>query len=453
MKRPAAVLASGAKKARQTSSPFVYTLPPSSPPTSPMTKACKKALAASDAVAQTIKTIPTGQTRSKMEVFRAALTLMEKGDEAISTGTRTVLGGHLKQFVKIRAKGWHRVVSSDGDLWEGAAASTQLRLLQAEGARPKPSESIQTWAKRVRAPLVGIYKAAKGRCCTSSTDACINEWPPLYVEPISGQPSLSERLALSGGKLFHRSGKPIPAAPPFRCDSSRKTCRLPKSTLHSIAPRLVKSLSPAAFEKLNSAGALCLPKVLVPQECAGLLQYATDSQFVDSVRLSGEGGNCGRYEFCSGSLPPLLEGLRGALYARLVELKPELGAKYGHTLADLEKACRAAGQKRMANIFLSYGEGGINLAHQDPYGTYFFPYQAMVMLSRRGVDFRGGEFFVKNLSAGIATEIAAAEGDVTLFVANTVDGIEFKHGVREVRRGQVERCERFSVGLVFNLRK
>ena len=95
------------------------------------------------------------------------------------------------------------------------------------------------------------------------------------------------------------------------------------------------------------------------------------------------------------------------------------------------------------------------MAHQDPFCTLFFPYQAVLMLSRRGKDFNGGEFFVKNLKTGKATDVAADEGDLTLFAANSaaVSGADFKDGVRPLKATSRGRPERFSVGVVFNLRK
>merc|ERR1740123_1832795 len=99
-----------------------------------------------------------------MEVFRASLIELGRGDEGIDTGVRTILGGHLRSVLKSRASGWHRVVNADGDLWdEPRAALEQLAKLWAEGARPRDKESIVSWAARVRAPFVGCYKAARGR--------------------------------------------------------------------------------------------------------------------------------------------------------------------------------------------------------------------------------------------------------------------------------------------------
>eukprot|EP00435_Cladocopium_sp_Y103_P059956 s329_g21.t1 len=168
------------------------------------------------------------------------------------------------------------------------------------------------------------------------------------------------------------------------------------------------------------------------KECAQLLKEAAEVAPFDEVRrLDGEAGQGGAYHFCSGSASPL---------DHLVKAWPDL-CSYGKSLADLEQRCCAAGQKRCATIFLAFGEAESFV--EDPYGKLFFPYQAMLMLSRRGTDFTGGEFFVKNTKTGEVSEVPADEGDVTIFAANNaaVQGQDFKHGVRTVR-GQ-----RFSVGI------
>jgi len=196
------------------------------------------------------------------------------------------------------------------------------------------------------------------------------------------------------------------------------------------------------------------------EECAQLLDFASRANFPDVRRLDGEAGRGGAYHFCEGRAPPLVEAIRTSLYESLLEQLPSLARRFGKSLAELEKRCRAAGQRRSATIFLAFGEGGVNLAHQedgswkpvafqDPYGLLFFPYQAVLMLSKRGQDFNGGEFFIKRMNSGQVVEVASTEGDLILFAANkaAVHGTDFKHGVREVRG------TRFSVGIVFNLRK
>jgi hypothetical protein len=58
----------------------------------------------------------------------------------------------------------------------------------------------------------------------------------------------------------------------------------------------------------------------------------------------------------------------------------------------LLEQCRAAGQVRPTPLILRYGAGDWNALHQDLYGDVYFPFQVLTVLSRPGVDFRGGEF-------------------------------------------------------------
>eukprot|EP00928_Gymnodinium_smaydae_P062846 TRINITY_DN46600_c0_g1_i1.p1 TRINITY_DN46600_c0_g1~~TRINITY_DN46600_c0_g1_i1.p1 ORF type:complete len:447 (-),score=60.15 TRINITY_DN46600_c0_g1_i1:41-1381(-) len=409
-----------------------------------------------ECVASVLREIPIGRTRSKMEVFRAALEKLGRGDEAIGTGTRTVLGGHLKALVSSRAEGWHRVVASDGGFWDSpaSAAVQQLKLLRQEGARPRVGESVPAWAARVGATRVGCYRPSSsgGRLHVPPDDPVASRWAASLVEPLSGEKEAAERRHLSGGKLFWSLGQEKPQAPCFRVDSDR--LRKSESSSVSFQNLAKRALATREFELLKQHGVVCLRKFISSRYCAELLHYAEHGSFCDVTRLDGEAGECGRYEFCV-KTPARIDELRSAVYSRLVELSPDLSVKHGKDLATLEKACRRAGQARPATIFLAYGEGGVNLAHQDPYGTVFFPYQMMLMLSRRNRDFAGGAFFVKDMSTGKAVEVEADEGDLTIFAANkhAVNGADFKHGVRPLCRTKGGSCERFSVGLVFNLRK
>ncbi|CAE7562286.1 unnamed protein product [Symbiodinium natans] len=425
--------------------------------------------ASSKAIVAVLRGIPKGETRTKMEVFRKVLQELDRGDEGIDTGIRAQLGSQLIAVVNKRVRGWHRVVSSDGGLWD---AKEQLALLQAEGARPRPGEAVRRWAKRCKATLVGTYRASSGRVALARHDPRVDKWRPEEVEPLRNKAVLKERLVLSGGKLFHHPDMHKPQPPAFCCKtmSRAKPCRTLTAALKRVRPRLQHALANAQFAELTRKGAVCIRNVLQSQECSQLLHFAAGANFSDVRRLDGEAGRGGAYHFCDGSAPLLVEAIRTSLYESILAHSPSLAQRYGRTLADLEKRCRAAGQlqakllflgpsllllcqpvlrRRCATIFLAFGEGGVNLAHQDPYGSLFFPYQAVLMLSRRGQDFNGGEFFVKNMKSGQVVEVAASEGDVTVFAANSaaVQGSDFKHGVREVHGN------RFSVGIVFNLRK
>eukprot|EP00931_Biecheleriopsis_adriatica_P009351 TRINITY_DN110424_c0_g1_i1.p1 TRINITY_DN110424_c0_g1~~TRINITY_DN110424_c0_g1_i1.p1 ORF type:complete len:267 (-),score=64.62 TRINITY_DN110424_c0_g1_i1:44-733(-) len=223
----------------------------------------------------------------------------------------------------------------------------------------------------------------------------------------------------------------------------------------AISTRIEEAMTAAAMDELACTGAFCFRQLLRPAECVALLHFAESASFVDVTRLDGEAGQGGSYHFCE-QAPALVDAMRRSLYAVLTQRLPQLLPKYGRDLAALERRCRAAGQRRCATIFLTFGEGGVNLAHQDPYGSLFFPYQAVLMLSRRGKDFSGGEFFVKNVKTGKVTDVKGNEGDLILFAANSgaLSGADFKHGVRSVKAAKSGGCcERFSVGIVFNLRK
>eukprot|EP00439_Symbiodinium_sp_Y106_P059202 s5068_g8.t1 len=262
---------------------------------------------------------------------------------------------------------------------------------------------------------------------------------------------VDERLVLSGGKFFCHPDVPKPLPPAFPCKrtSQKKPCKTFKAAMKMVRPRLHQALGAAEFSELQRTGVVRVRSILHSEECAQLLDFASRANFPDVRRLDGEAGRGGAYHFCEGRAPPLVEAIRTSLYESLLEQLPSLARRFGKSLAELEKRCRAAGQRRSATIFLAFGEGGVNLAHQDPYGLLFFPYQAVLMLSKRGQDFNGGEFFIKRMNSGQVVEVASTEGDLILFAANkaAVHGTDFKHGVREVRG------TRFSVGIVFNLRK
>eukprot|EP00929_Paragymnodinium_shiwhaense_P073886 TRINITY_DN37767_c0_g1_i1.p1 TRINITY_DN37767_c0_g1~~TRINITY_DN37767_c0_g1_i1.p1 ORF type:complete len:449 (+),score=55.36 TRINITY_DN37767_c0_g1_i1:62-1408(+) len=418
----------------------------------------------STAVRQSMSSISRGHTLTKMEVVRLAMQKVGQGDEAISTGIRTVFAGALKRLVQDLAPGWHRVVSADGSFWSErqATSARQLAMLRSEGARPEAKETIAVWANRVGSRYIGSYKPIAGlRAYVDTRDhaseAALKKMDATRVEALDMK-SLAKRMRLSGEKHFHRLGEARPGAPTFHeplgSSAEKSTSR---STKKILEERIGSSFGAKQAEILRNSGAVQLKAVLSSADVSELMRFAAKAKFAEVVQLLGEGGSRGCYCFCQDtSTPSVLYELRRILYDQLLHHFPELQERYGASLDDLQARCRKAGQKRSANIFLSYGEGGINLAHQDPYGALFFPYQAMLMLSKRGRDFRGGEFFVKDPATKAAVDVAADTGDVTLFAANEKalgPGGNFKHGVREVKVGTASHCERFSVGLVFNLRK
>lgn len=103
-------------------------------------------------------------------------------------------------------------------------------------------------------------------------------------------------------------------------------------------------------------------------------------------------------------------------------------------------------------IVLRYKEGAENFAHRDGLvdDNETFPYQGTVMVSKPGVDFSGGEFYVasKNENSGMVRRTKVEfqnPGDLVLFRADKKGGYE--HGMLPVRKGSSAKCERVAIGL------
>ena len=116
-----------------------------------------------------------------------------------------------------------------------------------------------------------------------------------------------------------------------------------------------------------------------------------------------------------------------------------------------------AKQNRKA-IVLRYAEGAENFAHRDGLSattdancsTKAFPYQGTVMISRPGIDFTGGEFYVssKDAESGKITRTKVEfenPGDVVLFRADNEGN--YDHGMLPVGKGSAATCQRVAIGL------
>ncbi|MFW5921409.1 MAG: 2OG-Fe(II) oxygenase, partial [Polyangiales bacterium] len=147
------------------------------------------------------------------------------------------------------------------------------------------------------------------------------------------------------------------------------------------------------------------------------------------------------------------------LYERLRETANEWFASrqapgLAPTLEGFHRRCREAGQRRGSCILLCYGEGGVNHPHRDIYGSVWFPLQALVVLSRRGRDFEGGDFVLFEEGARrVRRPVAADRGDLVVFASRDRPArggarVPLRHGMDRVSRG-----ERFALGIVLHLAK
>ncbi|WP_447920543.1 2OG-Fe(II) oxygenase [Achromobacter aegrifaciens] len=219
----------------------------------------------------------------------------------------------------------------------------------------------------------------------------------------------------------------------------------------------------AAVERaLDAHGNAVLPGLLTQQQCRALAAlYPLEAGFRSRIVMARHGFGRGEYKYFAYPLPPLLDQLRHALYARLApianrwNLRLRIGTQYPDQLDAFLQRCHHAGQTRPTPLMLQYGEGDYNCLHQDLYGEHVFPLQVAILLSEPGKDFTGGEFVMTELAAKRqrAEVVALNQGDALVFTVNQrpVTGTRgarraaMRHGVSCVRSGR-----RHTVGLIFH---
>jgi hypothetical protein len=216
-------------------------------------------------------------------------------------------------------------------------------------------------------------------------------------------------------------------------------------------------------ERLDADGFAVLPGLLDAQECAGLAAlYDGDGRFRSKVVMARHGFGRGEYKYFDYPLPDLLSRLRTALYARLAPIANRwnetmaLDPRYPASHAEYLARCHAAGQTRATPLMLRYGPGDYNCLHQDLYGEHVFPLQAVMLLSRPGEDFEGGEFVMTEQRPRMQSRpmvVPLAQGDAAIFAVShrPVQGtrgtyrVNLRHGVSRVLRGQ-----RTTAGLILH---
>ena len=203
--------------------------------------------------------------------------------------------------------------------------------------------------------------------------------------------------------------------------------------------------------------------MLTGEECAALADaYDDDTLFRSTVVMARHGFGQGEYRYYSYPLPALIQGLRGALYERLVPLanrwRPALGIEqaFPDDHSAYLKACHAAGQSRPTPLILRYAPGDHNCLHQDLYGALNFPLQAAFLLSRPGPDFTGGEFVLTEQRPRMQSRVHVAPlqaGEAVIFAVNhrPVAGtrgtyrVAMRHGVSPLREGR-----RHALGIILH---
>ena len=226
---------------------------------------------------------------------------------------------------------------------------------------------------------------------------------------------------------------------------------------------------------LDADGFARLPRLLDPDECRAHAAMFDDGRlFRSRIDMARFRFGVGEYQYFAAPLPPRVQALRGELYAGLApianrwvaRLQPSRGAlrhgtrqaasAYPATLDAFLKTCHAAGQTRPTPLVLKYAAGGYNCLHQDLYGDLAFPLQVVVALSRRDVDYTGGEFLLveqrpRAQSRGHALTIDQGAAIVFATSQRPVAGgrgdyrVAMRHGVSTVTSGT-----RMTLGIIFH---
>ena len=205
------------------------------------------------------------------------------------------------------------------------------------------------------------------------------------------------------------------------------------------------------------------PPVLTPGECAELITlYRDEARFRSRVDMARLRFGVGEYKYFAAPLPPLVEALRVHAYPPLAaianqwEVALDTAVLHPPSLAGLLARCRKKGQTKPTPLMLHYETGGYNCLHQDLYGEVVFPLQLTCFLSRRGVDYDGGDFLLveqRPRAQSKGESIATQQGEILIFTTRyrpvqTARGYyraAMRHGVSRLTRG-----ERYTLGVIFH---
>lgn len=235
------------------------------------------------------------------------------------------------------------------------------------------------------------------------------------------------------------------------------------STCQEIDDR-VEALDWARIAKeLDAEGAATTGPLLSASECAALTAlYDEEGLFRSKVIMARHGYGSGEYQYFRNPLPPLVAGLRGALYGGLAPIANRWNATMGlaprfpPSHAEFLERCHAAGQARPTPLLLRYVAGDYNCLHQDLYGEHVFPLQAAFLLSDPARDFRGGEFVLTEQRPRMqsrASVVPLRQGEAVIFAVHNrpVQGsrgiyrVNMRHGVSRLREGR-----RHTLGIILH---
>ncbi|MFN0244990.1 MAG: 2OG-Fe(II) oxygenase [Planctomycetota bacterium] len=354
---------------------------------------------------------------------------------------------------------WHRVVAADGALArDPARAALQLARLRDDDARPREGEANVDFARRIGGVLFGDLRARRLIAVDEARFATV---APHALEHFArtadalerGLSARGEARATATPKTSHAPSDPALVSASASFDAREQAgapCSPPACTIDW--PRVRLELAERGYSVIENALDAHSSEQLVGR-------FGDDAAFERTIEMAPRGYGVGRYRYLREPLPEPANALRAAIYTELHEMAAAVpGTRaFPGTLDAFWDECREAGQQRASSIVLRYTLGGVNHPHRDIYGKRWFPYQAVCVLSRRELDFSGGEFvFLRERPDGTEHEdvLPLDRGDVCVFASHGVSEarggracwIRVRHGMRVVTSG-----ERYALGLVLHL--
>jgi uncharacterized protein len=216
--------------------------------------------------------------------------------------------------------------------------------------------------------------------------------------------------------------------------------------------------------ELDSEGWARIEGLLTAHECAELaaLYPQDEPTFRSRVVMASHGFGRGEYKYFAYPLPQLIADLREAFYPRLAPIANRwhtamgLPMRFPQRHAEYIARCHAAGQDRPTPLLLQYQTGDYNCLHQDLYGEHVFPLQVVLLLSRPGRDFEGGEFVMTEQRPRMQSRpmvLPLQQGDAAVIAVHhrPVQGtrgvyrVNLRHGVSRLRTGH-----RHTAGIIFH---
>ena len=239
----------------------------------------------------------------------------------------------------------------------------------------------------------------------------------------------------------------------------------PSGDVESIRRRIDAELNAETVRTLVQRGIVVLP---------GILSRSQSAEVAVELACSGACGLWMKDKWHADRWTVLRESSgngRGGAYATIRNPSPTLAA-VNSALAAALRSQLGVGEVGQRALALRYGLDGINYAHQDQSAC---PYQALLLLSRPGVDFSGGELYCTDAAALHAIHSASSRSDsasiadpplpitnevqwsesgaLAIFAANGQAGDGSRHwfhGMRQVRAGSAGEasCQRLAVALL-----